>query len=963
MDDERLSAELQRRASAPSPRPDWARHDLLPGVSREIDARPQPVVTSRWSPRLGVAAVVAALLVMVIAVPRLVPTPPTSSSSPTLGATPRLPQTGVLSTAEFASRLAAGQLDGESVLVDGRIGPNLRYGRLCAPSGSDQTRCYMGPLEGVEPPIDVEARWIETNDEEGARNDGLRWEIWHFPSTPQEGFLLLSVDVSRHVEFVGLARDSGPGPAWSVADADAQHLDINTVGADEVILVRGWLVETEPPGTTISIDCTTNGPRPLPVEGLPYNYCLPQDYLSSEPPVDELLPEGAARLSVQRNAAQLFGARIQDGTSLFAIAPRLYGGCFDAPTCWQWDVVARVDPIDPPLPAPTPRTPRHTFDCGLAPLQVIDETGLVEACAGTQAQGDGMPVTISNPDGDPGNLEFIWGSVPACGDGPESLTLRPRAAGYELLVVYTRTDTACDGVVYETRLVLRLSEPIPAETVIVSMALSEPSPSPQPSPPPSPPPAVVCSESDGYPIGLNDHSGLIVSCEAETDRGVPTGKLAISVDGPGTLLVTWPVVLDNCTPMQSLLELWSDQRVEGHYVLAVRMSNPNAVPFDPGGPICDAATGVHTAHISLSQGVLPSDIDLFQTIESPGSTVGSAWTEAPGIAFEFFVTANGSEVSSGEAIDASSSLRSNTDVTVMCSPLPVISLEQLDGPLAFYPEPIIDSCSGPRELHNGESLNNGFLPAAWGSSDPNPLDPYIRDGKLFLPPGTYRFVARVNFAVGEGHPEDGVQLEASIIVRVTPAPTVAPTASPNLTARERIDSYWLESDDVGCMGMLAAQSLEEVAESSDLIVVGRPIGTEPWVDSPYETESILINFDVSEVIKGTLTSEVSRVIQLASNSIPPVDLSDIDHVLLLSASNRDSHVYYPTEGYMSIYANVNGRVVTPEFAAVKQTYGNHLFSTALDGIRFDQLLERVRDAANSSAQQRLQGDQRALFAC
>lgn len=499
MDDDRLASELERRSRAALPRPDWARHDLLPAVRREIDARPQPVVTSRWSPRLGVAAVVAALLIMVVAVPRLVPAPPTSSSSPTQSATLPPAQTGVLSTAEFASRLAAGELSGETVLVDGRIGPNLDR-VICTPSGSDLDTCWMGPLEGTDPQIHVKARWLETNAEDRTTT-GLRWDKWHFPFTPQEGFLLLTVDDSRQVEFVGLARDSGPGPVWSVADADGQHLDINTVGADEVILVRGWLVETEPPGTTINIDCMA--PQFSRVDGLPYNYCLPQDYLSSEQPVDELTPRGTARLSVQRNAAQLFGARIQDGTSLFAIAPRLYGGCFDAPTCWQWDIVARVDQrFWEPLPS---RAPTHTFDCGLAPLQVIDETGLVEACAGSQLLGDGNPVIVSNPDGDPGFLEISWGSVPACGDGPESVTLRPRATGYELLVVHTRTDSACDGVVYETRIVLRLSEPIPADTVIVSLSSSEPSPSP-----------IEC-QGVGLPISVSDPTGLVVGCsEMET---------------------------------------------------------------------------------------------------------------------------------------------------------------------------------------------------------------------------------------------------------------------------------------------------------------------------------------------------------------------------------------------------------------------------------------------------------------
>jgi hypothetical protein len=57
------------------------------------------------------------------------------------------------------------------------------------------------------------------------------------------------------------------------------------------------------------------------------------------------------------------------------------------------------------------------------------------------------------------------------------------------------------------------------------------------------------------------------------------------------------------------------------------------------------------------------------------------------------------------------------------------------------------------------------LPAVWGLTDPNPLDPYIRDGELYLPPGTYRFHASSSFSVGEIGGEQ-VRLDASIIVTV-----------------------------------------------------------------------------------------------------------------------------------------------------------------------------------------------------
>ena len=121
------------------------------------------------------------------------------------------------------------------------------------------------------------------------------------------------------------------------------------------------------------------------------------------------------------------------------------------------------------------------------------------------------------------------------------------------------------------------------------------------------------------------------------------------------------------------------------------------------------------------------------------------------------------EYASDEAIDVWSSLTSDNDVTVGCLSGPLISLQQLDGPLRFTPGPFDAMCPGPRELGSHEPLTNPFLPAVWGSSDPHPLEQYIRDGALYLPPGTYRFTAASSFEVGRTR---SPQLEASIIITV-----------------------------------------------------------------------------------------------------------------------------------------------------------------------------------------------------
>ncbi|MEO8626350.1 MAG: hypothetical protein ABI452_06590, partial [Candidatus Limnocylindrales bacterium] len=191
MNDEQLARELERRADSAASRPDWVRRDLLPAVRHEIDTRPQRVVTSNWSPRLGVAAVVAALLVLVIAVPRLTPQPPAATASPSASPAPG-PDT-VLSTTEFAAGVASGQLIGRIVLVEGRISVPAIPEPVDYPCNPPVGLCGLGALDGTDPPIYVDEEYLATTDSPGsgtwAGGDGGR--DYHFPSVPIEGVLAL----------------------------------------------------------------------------------------------------------------------------------------------------------------------------------------------------------------------------------------------------------------------------------------------------------------------------------------------------------------------------------------------------------------------------------------------------------------------------------------------------------------------------------------------------------------------------------------------------------------------------------------------------------------------------------------------------------------------------------------------------------------------------------------------------
>ena len=177
--------------------------------------------------------------------------------------------------------------------------------------------------------------------------------------------------------------------------------------------------------------------------------------------------------------------------------------------------------------------------------------------------------------------------------------------------------------------------------------------------------------------------------------------------------------------------------------------------------------------------------------------------------------------------------------------------------------------------------------------------------------------------------------------------------------------------------MTAPQSLAEVRDDSDLIVVGRPIGSQEWVDPQYASPHFLLTFEITDVIEGDPTFNAPGVVQIvATQPLPSGNVSDLDHLLLLVNREQqerkldlrvdpgDEYLYYLTDGFLSVYANVEGRVVTPEYAAVKRAYGDRMFTTALDGTSFDALVTMVRNAATSTAELSRHTPQHSdLFAC
>ncbi|MEX2546560.1 MAG: hypothetical protein WD830_02075 [Chloroflexota bacterium] len=570
LDDDQLAAELERRSRSVSLSRDWSRQDLLPAVSAAIDTRPQRVTASRAPAFAGLAAAAAILVVLVVAVPRISPGQPSSSASP--------PPNGarVLTAAEFAAQVSAGVLNGKTVLVDGAIrrydAPGILYGFNCwqeymfpkdAPPGGD---CVLGRLDVPGETIWVNAPYVETlNSLRPIRAEPGDWS-WQAPQPPIEGRLVLSVSTAGFIEYLGTVL---PSSADAISVEAANQIDIDSLSPEDVILVEGWLWSVEGSGREIFIDC--RAPSSSPIPGLPNNYCQPRDSLVSERPSAEGLSRGGAHLPVQRGAARTFGVHTDDRAHVFAVAPRLYGVCFEVAPCWQWEVVGRVStgPTVAPTPTdpvPTPAVLPITHTCGpiasLDPSQqdqslawgrhtVVDETGLIERCEGSSAPTtDVAPLTVSNLGQDQTVLVVHWASV--C-EISGRFTFRRNQTAFELLAESDLPlNTLCDGLPVEHSLLLYMREPTAADKVdmqVIRVGTDLPTATPTPTLTPVSrmiecPVDPTSGEPDLAPkVSLSDHTGLVGDCSAFAGTPefmiVDWSKPTVRNSGTSQLQVIW----------------------------------------------------------------------------------------------------------------------------------------------------------------------------------------------------------------------------------------------------------------------------------------------------------------------------------------------------------------------------------------------------------------------------------------
>jgi hypothetical protein len=521
MTDDRLRDELERRAGSVRLDPDWSRRQLLSSVRHAIDTRPAPVASSRWSPMLGLASAAAILLLLVFVAPRLAQGPAASDARTDSATSPERPSPAAqpavaMSTKEFATALATGQVRGSTVVVNGSIETEARRGPLCLMATDP---CWIGTLGGTQPPIDLVANGLKVPEGTGSeiRGGAIEWPWWSLPDHPASGDLVLKVDDDGAVEYLGFT-ESAERP---VSAADAATVDLSPLGLGNVLLVRGWLVDTEPDGQNIQIDCANDPAEPIP--GLPNRWCQPVDFLSDVKPDGRgLLGDSANRLPVQRDAATRFAT--DDGSpALYAVAPRLYGGgCEGEPPCWLWEVVAHItDPSDMgPAPSAPPATPTP------APLGIIDCTseidvtltdyiGEVESCQLDRLTPEPLSgdAEVVNPSGDPTRLDVSWissGCIDRVDVAFRATTDRPAGDRYQVHASQSSL-ARCEGPATMHRLHLTLSGEVSASVVEASVSTSTPSP-----PAPSITPArtwIECSDPEGeFGAAIVDDYGLVRAC-------------------------------------------------------------------------------------------------------------------------------------------------------------------------------------------------------------------------------------------------------------------------------------------------------------------------------------------------------------------------------------------------------------------------------------------------------------------
>lgn len=616
--DSDVTRELGRRAAG-----EWRPERILPAVRRVMDEpHTERVATSRWAALAALVGLLGVLILVAVALPRLDLAPAAPSPTPAGGIV-------VLSTEEFAARLAAGELHGQTVLVEGEIvgllgsPPPGELADWACPVGAapPDRACWMGTLAGTDPALHVYSRQIAAIDDGSVSVPRLfpgeegQWPVWYRSGQPVSGVLLVNVTDEGQVEFAGRVREDVSAPTTTVADVAV--LDVTELDLDEVVLVDGWLTQV---GGAIS--CRPPDPGTV-LEGLPDKWCGNPAWIAPEPvaidPSGFSVPDDF--VSVQHGAYFGFAedpAADEDGLLVprrgtYSLARRLYGGgCPDAsPPCWDWAIVARLSgspsqPVSTPAPpvTPAPNTPpaeappgsltcRPYVMAGTDPspglvypsldIQLSDQTHTVVDCAyfsefATLPEGQVIQPRWNDVD----ELGLTWNVAHIC---PSSAQVELRRDGERYIVTVEQGEIEdCGAAPGRQAVIIWFDGPAQAE-VDASMVDAAP---------PGAGESKVCAPiGPAIDVSILDQAGLVLDCSVASvlPLGVWSDEFRTMVvvrnlgDDQGVMQAVFPA-----TACDSVAVLTYDTR-------SLDVFLPDQ--YDDCGPM----SGYHTVTIQLSQPV------------------------------------------------------------------------------------------------------------------------------------------------------------------------------------------------------------------------------------------------------------------------------------------------------------------------------------------------------------------------
>ena len=747
MNDDQLSRELARRASgADAP-------DLLPAIRSAIDTRPAPVRSSRLAPLAGVIGVTAALLLLVVALPRL--GPGDGQPSPSQG-----PESATVRSGDFSitiTSIRAQYAAGEVIEVEA----SLLY-------------------DGDQPEVTV-----------GGSNTLIGFGIEQVDGTLRmDPASDASCNLHTLAAGVDLVEPFSKSGGYSDTDPDADFWREYFSDPSLQLPTGAWRIKAI---ATFGLDeCRSS--RSLEASILVTVGAQPEPEPSSEAPTPDVAPTQQA---APPEASVIHCPPVRE--SLGAVAPTVIDATGLVERC-----VAATPVGGPPVTNPggdlsvlqldwsgsscdAAATISLTGTAGSYDVRITPAAGLCRLILATYAiqlelRGQIAAEEVNVTHGEPPELGSAWWEL-----APHE---RPTSASTELdVVVY---EQACaSGQSPEGRIV---GPEIEYDVGVVSITFHV---TPLPG-------AGDCQLVPGVPMTvqlteplgdrrINDggFNSVDVVIEASNEllaiSSSRVDELAYerfeAMAGADACIGT--AMTDRVVPTQAELEAavealrGADGRIPGrgyaseNWLSAARAlgaieaygGRPKPWYIVTAGEGSPRMSSLNPTPISGRTVWFVGDQDwvVLPHCGDPSATPGPSPVprgEAPN--FELATGATQREYASGEAIDVWSSFTSNNDVTVMCLSGPTISLEQLDGPLTFTPGPFVAMCPGPRELRSDEPVTHRFMPAVWALSEPHPLEPYMRDDELFLPPGTYRFTAASSFDLGDTRR----RLEASIIVTV-----------------------------------------------------------------------------------------------------------------------------------------------------------------------------------------------------